>query len=396
MEQQVYELPEGWEWRSLSSVTNVVGGGTPKTKEPEYWGGDVVWLSPTDLPAIGDLTYISDSSKKITEKGLAKSSARLVPAGTVVYSTRATIGKIAIADRELATNQGFTNFICSDHLYNRYLAYVLVQQTPAISSLSNSTTFKEVSKTNIKGVEIPIAPLNEQKRIVAKLDALFIRIDAAITHLQETLELSKALFASALDGAFRECEAESVSLTEVVDFIGGSQPPKAEFSKVAHEGYVRLIQIRDYKTDAHIVYVNAKSTKKFCNADDVMIGRYGPPVFQILRGLEGAYNVALMKASPNESLLSKDFLYWFLQSPSIQDYIVGLSQRAAGQSGVNKKALEKYEIPLPSLEEQAAIIAYLGALAEHVSTLEAETQERLDQLTTLKSSLLDTAFRGQL
>ena len=142
--------------------------------------------------------------------------------------------------------------------------------------------------------------------------------------------------------------------------------------------------------------VNAKSTKKFCMLDDVMIGRYGPPVFQILRGLEGAYNVALMKASPDESVLSKDYLFWFLQNPSIQGYIVGLSQRAAGQSGVNKKALEKYEIPLPSLDEQTSIVDHLEVLAEQTCTLEAETQERLDQLNSLKSSLLDTAFRGQL
>ncbi|WP_419652940.1 restriction endonuclease subunit S [Thiolapillus sp.] len=203
MEQQLYKLPEGWEWQPLSSVTEVVGGGTPKTKVPEYWGGDVVWLSPTVLPAIGELTYISDSSKKVTKNGLAKSSARLVPAGAVVYSTRATIGKIAIAGCDLATNQGFTNFICSDELYNRYLAYVLVRQTQAIASLSNSTTFKEVSKTNIKSVETPLPPLNEQKRIVAKLDALSERTRTLEAETQERLGQLIALKSSLLDTAFR-------------------------------------------------------------------------------------------------------------------------------------------------------------------------------------------------
>ncbi|MBJ6934356.1 restriction endonuclease subunit S, partial [Vibrio cholerae] len=134
---------------------------------------------------------------------------------------------------------------------------------------------------------------------------------------------------------------------------------KSEFSDTERDGYVRLIQIRDYKTDAHIVYVDKNSTKKFCNRDDVMIGRYGPPVFQILRGLEGAYNVALMKAVPDENVLSKDYLFAFLQSSPIQSYIVGLSQRAAGQSGVNKKALENYSIPIPPLTEQKRIVKKL-------------------------------------
>ena len=110
-------------------------------------------------------------------------------------------------------------------------------------------------------------------------------------------------------------------LTEVVNFIGGSQPPKSVFSDIKKDGYVRLIQIRDYKSDNYIVYINEDSTKKFCTEDDIMIGRYGPPVFQILRGISGAYNVALMKAEPKIDEVSKEYLFRFLQNPSIQNYI---------------------------------------------------------------------------
>jgi len=185
---------------------------------------------------------------------------------------------------------------------------------------------------------------------------------------------------------------KNVPLTEVVDFIGGSQPPKSQFSSTQSDGYVRLIQIRDYKTDAYKVYVKKSSTKKFCNADDVMIGRYGPPVFQILRGLEGAYNVALMKAVPNESVLFKEYLFWFLQCPSIQDYIIGLSQRAAGQSGVNKNALEKYKIFLPSLNEQKCIIAKLDALFTRINSAIDQLQQTLALSKALFASALVDAF----
>ena len=89
---------------------------------------------------------------------------------------------------------------------------------------------------------------------------------------------------------------------DICDFIGGSQPAKSEFINEPREGYVRLIQTRDYKTDAFPTYIPEKSTRKFCDEDDVMIGRYGPPIFQICRGLKGAYNVALLKAKPKKGI----------------------------------------------------------------------------------------------
>lgn len=214
--------------------------------------------------------------------------------------------------------------------------------------------------------------------------------------MHSKLDLSKQLFDSILDEFFKLPECDAVPLTEVVDFIGGSQPPKSQFSDIQKEGYVRLIQIRDYKSDNYIVYVDSASTKKFCTKDDVMIGRYGPPVFQILRGLDGAYNVALMKAVPNEDVLTKDYLFWFLQSPSIQNYVIGISQRAAGQSGVNKKALEKYLIPVPSKTMQNDIVDKVGQLVSKSRDLEAEVTAEIASLNQLKASILDSAFKGEI
>lgn len=151
---------------------------------------------------------------------------------------------------------------------------------------------------------------------------------------------------------------QMVELGSVVSFIGGSQPPKSEFKYEAQDGYVRLLQIRDYKSDDNVTYIPSKSTKKFCSKDDVMIGRYGPPVFQILRGLEGAYNVALMKAQPSV-LVDSDYLYYFLKQEKLFRLIDGLSQRTAGQSGVDMDALKAYPMLLPPLAEQKRIAAIL-------------------------------------
>ena|SRR5690554_3533888 len=144
------KLPKGWDIVSLSEVCTVLGGGTPKTSINDYWNGEIIWLSPTDLPEIGSISKISSSTKKITQLGLNKSSAKLLPKGSVVFSSRASIGKIGIAEIELTTNQGFTNFICSEKILNHYLCYVLKRSISEIASLSNSTTFAEVSKSSIK------------------------------------------------------------------------------------------------------------------------------------------------------------------------------------------------------------------------------------------------------
>jgi type I restriction enzyme S subunit len=185
-------------------------------------------------------------------------------------------------------------------------------------------------------------------------------------------------------------------LGEMCNFIGGSQPPKSSFvydlSSVVETDYVRLIQIRDYKSDKHIVYIPKSSTKKFCTKDDVMIGRYGPPVFQILKGLEGAYNVALMKAVPKTKELDKDYLFRFLDSPEVQNYIIKLSERAAGQTGVNKQALHDYPIWVPAIPEQKRIVAILDQAFADIEQARAKTEQNLKNARELFESYLQQIF----
>jgi len=153
-------------------------------------------------------------------------------------------------------------------------------------------------------------------------------------------------------------KAEFVKLGDVVNFVGGAQPPKTDFIYEPKEGYIRLLQIRDYKSDANLTYIPKEKARRYCSKNDVMIGRYGPPVFQILRGLEGSYNVALMKADPTERV-DRNYLYHFLKQDSLFRFIDGLSQRTAGQSGVDMDGLREYQIYLPSLTEQKRIAAIL-------------------------------------
>lgn len=150
-------------------------------------------------------------------------------------------------------------------------------------------------------------------------------------------------------------------LNDVCKFVGGSQPPKDVFINEEREGYIRLIQTRDYKTDSFKTYIPIELARRFCAKDDIMIGRYGPPVFQILRGLEGAYNVALMKAIP-KSNIRNEYLYYFLSQNSIFKYVDGLSKRTGGQTGVDLDSLRQYPIDLPEFPEQDKKIKVLGDL----------------------------------
>lgn len=181
-------------------------------------------------------------------------------------------------------------------------------------------------------------------------------------------------------------------LGDVCNFQGGSQPPKSIFSTVCKENYVRLIQIRDYKSDNHIIFIPKDKARRFCTKEDVMIGRYGPPVFQILRGLEGAYNVALMKATPDESQLLKDFLFHFLKTPKVQNYVINLSARAAGQSGLNKATIEPYPIPLPPLPEQKRIVTILDEAFEKIDRAIANTEKNLTHSRELFENYLNAIF----
>ncbi len=177
---------------------------------------------------------------------------------------------------------------------------------------------------------------------------------------------------------------KAVKLGDVCDFQGGSQPPKKEFVFEPQEGYVRFLQIRDFKSDKNVTYIPIAKKNRLCNTDDILIGRYGASVGQILRGLGGAYNVALMKTIPNEELISKGWLYAYLNSPLFQKPLMEVSSRSA-QNGFSKDDISNFELPLPPLAEQQRIVAKLDAAfaeidrAIELSKEKAKQAERLVQ-----------------
>lgn len=151
----------------LSDVCRIESGGTPDSSKAEFWNGNINWATLVDVKN----KYVGSTKRKITPEGLKNSSAKLLPIGTVLFSSRATIGEVSIAKSEIATNQGFKNFICDPNkIIPEYLYYVLKHEAKKISDSVSSTTFKEISKTKIADYKIPLVSIQDQKGIVKAID----------------------------------------------------------------------------------------------------------------------------------------------------------------------------------------------------------------------------------
>ena len=167
-----FEVPESWCWVRLATLGEIVGGGTPKTGDMDCWNnGTIPWLTPADMKYVTG-KYVSNGERYITEYGLQKSSATMMPMGTVVYSSRAPIGYIAIAANPLCTNQGFKSIVPVITGLSDYLYYCLMALTPEIQSRASGTTFKEISGSEFGKTLIPLPSLAEQSRIVLRTEAL--------------------------------------------------------------------------------------------------------------------------------------------------------------------------------------------------------------------------------
>ena len=369
----------------LGEICEIVSGSTPKTGIAEYWDGNLKWITPAE---IDDESYIiTDSARKLTELGVKKTGLSSFPSGTVILSSRAPIGKVAIAGCEMYCNQGFKNLICSDRINNRYLYWFLKGNTAYLNSLGRGATFKEISKQIGSDIEINVPEISQQLAAVDALERVSEIIRLRKNQLQKLDELIKARFVELFgDPVINPKGFPCYTVGEVIDFQGGSQPDKKYFEYEASPDNIRLIQIRDYKSDKYITYIPKTMAKRFCTADDIMIGRYGPPIFQILKGIEGSFNVALMKATPK--IGNKEFVRQFLKQDCLLEYLEGLSKRTAGQDGIQMDKLKAYPFPYPPIELQEQFAAFV----EQTDKSKVAVQKALDEAQLLFDSLMQKYF----
>ena len=239
----------------------------------------------------------------------------------------------------------------SNQLYMPYLYYFMEGYVEELRKLTIGGVIKYIKLGNLTEALIELPKIEDQRTIVDILNKSKRILSYHQQQLQKLDELVKARFVELFgDPILNQKQFPVYRMDEVVEFQGGSQPDKKFFEYEPTDDNIRLIQIRDYKTDKFITYIPRAMAKRFCTADDIMIGRYGPPIFQILQGIEGSFNVALMKATPKKG--NKEFVRQFLKQECLLDYLEGMSKRTAGQDGIQMDKLKAYPFPLPPVELQ--------------------------------------------
>lgn len=283
-----------------------------------------------------------------------------------------------------ATQNLVPDFLC-------YLVHTEAFVGHAISS-TRGVNHPRTSWHSLAQFNFPLAPLEEQRAIAQVLRAVQQAKEARQRELalerERKAALMEYLFTHGTRGTFKW---QHMSLGKICSFRGGTQPPRSTFAFEPTDGYVRLLQIRDFETDEFPTYVSTRFNLHVVQPDDVLIARYGASVARILRGMSGAINVALMKATPNPELFRKSFLYYFLQTEKVQSYLRGLGGRSA-QAGFNQGELGRLSIYLPPLNEQDELVSVLDACGAKTDQLNRE----VTLLDELFRALLEELMTGRL
>ena len=252
----------------MGAVANVIGGGTPRTSDPSnFEGGDIPWITPADLSGYTQ-KYISRGARNITRKGLLSSSARLMPSGSVLFSSRAPIGYVVIAANPVATNQGFKSFVLPLSLNSDFIYYYLKRATELALKLASGTTFQEISGRQAAKILVPIAPLFEQHRIVEAIESYLTRLDAAVALLERVQQNLKRYRASVLKAAV---EGRLVPTeAELARKEGRSYEPASELLKrILIERREKWIENAAEKARAKAEDKARKAGKPWTHEDDI-------------------------------------------------------------------------------------------------------------------------------
>lgn len=416
-------LPKGWHQTKLNELTTIIGGGTPKTSNPEYYGNDIPWLSPVDLSKYTD-KYISKGRKSISELGLKKSSARLLPKDTVVFSSRAPIGYVAIASNDLSTNQGFKNLLPSPAYVPSYAYYYLKYAKDLIESHASGTTFKEISGKKLGEISIPLPPLPEQKLIVAKLDALFGHLETLKTKLDRIPELLKnfrqQVLTQAVTGKLTEEWREGKGLREW-QYVGidkilrsvksdlrtgpfGSSLKKSDHQSTGVPVWgIESISKKGEFTGKNKIFVNtekAEELKSFSvKGGDIIISRSGTvgEICVLPNNVpHGLISTNLMKIIVNPDVMNSTFFSWlFKGSVNIREKLIELC-KGSTRLFLTQSIIKQLEYPLPSLSEQQQIVVIVNELFVVANRIESQYLTLKDKIDHLPQAMLTKAFKGEL
>lgn len=416
-EEWPYEIPENWLWTKIGSLTDVIGGGTPSTSVPEYYNeGTIPWLSPADLSDYEDI-YISQGAKNITTLGLEKSSARLLPMGTVCLSSRAPIGYVVITQNPLSTNQGFKSFPPSPSFLPEYLYWYLKGNKPLLESRASGTTFLELSGRKAAEIELPLPPLPEQHRIVSQIESLFAKLDETAEEAQAVIDGYEDRKAAILHRAFtgelteewrvlnnyRYDQWTSRKLSECGSWIGGGTPSMSN-PEYWEKGDLLWITSKDMKTNLiedTLMHTNmlgvSNSSANYCDKPSLLfvmrsgILRRTLPISMVKKPF--TVNQDIKALSPND--IDLDYLYYVCKAHE-KAMLVTCMKNGTTVESINSQMLMSFTVPIASKPEQHEIVRRLDTLLAAEAATKAAAEATLTNITTLRQTILARAFRGEL
>ncbi|WP_416862306.1 restriction endonuclease subunit S [Helicobacter ganmani] len=434
-----HNFPQGWEVKTLGEVGKVVSGGTPSTSNKDNFDGEIAWITPADLSGYKE-KYISKGKRNLSEQGLKNSSARLLPPNSILFSSRAPIGYVAIASNTLCTNQGFKNLIPNDDVSSEYINYFLLYSKRLAESVASGTTFKEISATNFSKLPIPLPPLETQKAIVEKLENAFAHIDEAVRHLKSVQtnipRLKSSLLHCAFSGKLTESQNSSHEVQTLKSVVGVEgetlpfEPPHplikteipqgweiktlGEIGKVISGGtpstsnkdnfdgeiaWITPADLSGYKEK----YISKgkrnlseqglkNSSARLLPPNSILFSSRAPIGYVAIASNALCTNQGFKNLIPNGNVSSEYIYYFLLHSKRLAESV------ASGTTfkEISAASFSKLPIPLPPLATQNQIVQILESKFAHLEKLAQFVNASLENLQRLKSSLLNQAFKGEL
>ena len=391
---ELYTLPDGWEWKKLDELTEVNLGKTPTRSKSEYFLGDKVWLSIRDLKD----DYVSDSNEKLTDEAIISSNIKIVPKGTLLMSFKLTLGKTAFANCDLYTNEAIASLPIKDKsILDKYFLKYSIGVIDLEKEVDNAVKGKTLNKEKMKNLDIPLPPLEEQKRIVAKLDNLFAKIDKAMALHQKNIDEANVFMASVLNDVFVELEEkyEKKQLNEIVIF-GGKNISTLEYPNLIYfsleDVEAQTGKILNYKTANE---AGVKGTAVRFDENVVLYSKLRPYLNKVIvPNLEGCSTTELVVLKPKDKL-DKYFLASYLRSSNIVNFLNNDSM-GAKMPRTNMKTFRNLEISFPPYETQQKVVSYLDEISQKMEKIKQIQKEKMQSLKALKASILDQAFKGEL
>ncbi|MEM9419071.1 MAG: restriction endonuclease subunit S [Planctomycetota bacterium] len=394
-----------WKTVALAEACEVVNGGTPKTREPENWDGPHQWVTPAEMG--NRITpVISETARTLSDIGLESCSAKLIPADSVIMSSRAPIGHLVLNAVPMAFNQGCKGIIPGEEVEQKYLYYFLYANVEMLNGLGTGATFKELSATKLKAVSIPLPPLSEQRRIVSVLDAAFAGLATAEANTRQNLTNTRELFERAIGDSFAHLtDNERTPLGEIADFKNGlnyTQSSKGQSIRVVGVGDfgdndIAPLDAAEYATIDGELDDGYRLTK-----DDVVIVRSNGSKHLVGRCMlipdideATSFSGFVIRARVDRERLIPDYLLEYLKLASTRDTLTR-EGGGANISNINQKKLSRLTIPVPEQAIQKQIVEQVQALKSKRAELVDTLERKLAALAALKQSLLHRAFHGEL